>query len=163
MVNALADAAQETGTPISPLVLMGDFNEYGECDRIGRCSHARYRSAMPGIAPLWQAQPLLRAATPFNFTTCCTKWAEAQADWQYHFDHIFTSFDPGKRTARVLEYQYPGVPPGACTSAACAGDVPPQMATGKRLPQGSWHRGWKLELSIPKRGFKASRTMWAHE
>ena len=150
MVSALADAAQKTGRPVWPLVLMGDFNEYGECDPVGRCSHARYRAAMPGIKPLWQEHPQLRAATPFNVTTCCTKWAEGQVDWQYHFDHIFTSFDPGHLAAEQIEYQYPGIPLGACASAACTGDTPPQPVAGRQhLPQGSWHRGWKLSLPLP--------------
>lgn len=147
IVDAVAAGVNATGRHAVPLVVLGDFNEYGECNKKGRCSAEYYRPAMKGIAPMWAGLPTLRPTVPFNTTTCCTKWHEAVEDWRHHFDHVFTSFDPGAAAQpQRIPYAYPATAK-PCATAACTGADPPGGATP--ASQGSWHRGWRVTLDVP--------------
>ena len=151
LVKSLAAGEQATGRAVGPLIVLGDFNEYGECSHEDdRCSSEVFRPAMSGMAALWRDQPSLRDVTPFGTTTCCTKWAEQQLDWFHHFDHVFTSFDVADGAAQLINYTYPGIR-GECSTPACAGDSPPSGShfLPSHKPQGSWHRGWELVFRLP--------------
>ena len=137
------------------LIILGDFNEFGECDASGRCSSESFRDARSAFAPMYSDWPRLVDVTPFNLTTCCTKWHwEGAPDWRHHFDHIWTSLK-ADRPPELMPYSYPGrqadgLDRPACANAACTGDWPPGgRGNGKMLlAHGTWHRGLKVQLRL---------------
>jgi hypothetical protein len=84
--------------------------------------------------------------------TCCTKWSPTDRfsddypDWRFQFDHVFATgpFTVAKQPT-LMPYAYPGTA-AACIDAACTGEIPPENATA--TAQGSWHRGWQVDLLL---------------
>jgi len=157
LADALAGHAQAAGTPIvgAPLLLMGDFNEFGECTLPpeGKCTKDWYAPAKALIEPLWQylGYGEIADAVPFGEATCCTKWSDLekqtqrawQADWWHDFDRLFySSRFFSASTPTFIDYSYPGA--GACQDAACTGNLTPQSTSA----QGSWHRGWRATFDF---------------
>ena len=115
------------------------------------------------MAPLWgnatfpgYFRGTARDTVPPSSTTCCTKWAAADrdtsghAEWIFEFDHLFVVGDgvqlaPGTSAATVMPYAYPGVA-APCADEACTGENPPKNVTA--TAQGSWHRGWVVDLVV---------------
>eukprot|EP00747_Dinoflagellata_sp_TGD_P168785 gnl/TRDRNA2_/TRDRNA2_196002_c0_seq1.p1 gnl/TRDRNA2_/TRDRNA2_196002_c0~~gnl/TRDRNA2_/TRDRNA2_196002_c0_seq1.p1 ORF type:complete len:330 (+),score=50.59 gnl/TRDRNA2_/TRDRNA2_196002_c0_seq1:60-1049(+) len=154
LADALREGYKATGNdPMStPVIVLGDFNEFGECalpPHQDHCFHARYFNATMGIAPLWSylGKLAMRDAVPFNTTTCCTKWREGIDDWWHHFDKVIYSlkFLTVSKPLEMIPYKYPGIE-GACDTPACTGAFPPHKT--KPTAQGSWHRGWQASLSF---------------
>ena len=52
---------------------------------------------------------------------------------------------PGTSAATVMPYAYPGVA-APCADEACTGENPPKNVTA--TAQGSWHRGWVVDLVV---------------
>lgn len=109
------------------------------------------------MAPLWDGYFRGGAAdAAVNHTvTCCSKWAAADRhstpykEWEFEYDHVFLAGrvkpDPAAATpVRPLPYRYPGTAT-PCADAACTGEDPPANTTATH--QGSWHRGWAMELA----------------
>jgi hypothetical protein len=67
-------------------------------------------------------------------------------EWSFEYDHVFAygSIAP-TAPASLISYTYPGTA-APCATAACTGEEPPQNQTA--LHQGSWHRGWSVELAL---------------
>jgi len=153
LASAFRDVASRSNRSAltDPFVIMGDFNEFGECSLPPEleCTNPWYKSAAEGIRPLWDYFGVgsVSAAVAYDVTTCCTKWKEGIPDWHHHFDKVYYSpkrlsvLSPPER----LAYTYPGIA-GACGTAACTGDSPP----GGVAPtaQGSWHRGWQAAFAF---------------
>jgi len=149
--DALANASLSANAPIkdAPLVIVGDFNEFGECSLPpnSRCNNPWYEPTRALIEPLWSylGNSQVADAVPFNTTTCCTKWSQREvagggrfeADWRHHFDHMyFSSKHISASPPSFINYSYPGT---ECADSACTGNKPEQ----KTYAQGSWHRGWQ--------------------
>ena len=47
--------------------------------------------------------------------------------------------------AAVMPYEYPGLA-APCADNACTGENPPRNTTA--TSQGSWHRGWVVDLVV---------------
>jgi len=84
--------------------------------------------------------------------TCCTKWAPADRhstsyeEWRFEYDHIFaTAALSSVAPPLLIPYEYPGTR-APCADAACTGEDPPENTTAAH--QGSWHRGWIVELAM---------------
>ena len=95
-----------------------------------------------------------RDLVPAHSVTCCTKWAPADRgstnyqEWRFEYDHVFVAGNLSGPAASELPYAYPGVA-RACSDPFCTGEDPPGNVTA--LYQGSWHRGWTVNLSLPSR------------
>lgn len=158
LADALSRHAQASGRPVkgSALLLLGDFNEFGECTLPpeGKCTNDWYAPAKALIEPLWSylGYSEMADAVDFNTTTCCTKWSDAekqsqkdkgwQADWRHHFDRLY--FTPrffSASTPTFIDYTYPGV---TDCGDACTGNAPSNPTSS----QGSWHRGWQLTFTF---------------
>lgn len=155
---ALDAASKATGgglTPSSNLVFMGDFNEFewedNPCPRPFYPPDCRAQAAAR-MAPLWQGwlKGSARDVATNHTTTCCTKWAPkdrhttSYREWRFEYDHVFVSGEAFARgSSRLIPYAYPGTS-GACADEACTGEDPPRNVTA--LHQGSWHRGWVVDV-----------------
>lgn len=153
LAAALRNGSTAAGTTVRniPFLIMGDFNEWGECSLPPdvKCTAAKYKSAVWGMTPLWSylGEDSVQAAVSYASTTCCTKWAEGEKDWHHHFDRIFYSNKSLTLLSQpsVLPYRYPGTN-GTCATATCTGDDPPGGVTP--TAQGSWHRGWQANFGL---------------
>jgi hypothetical protein len=145
-------------TPTSDLIVAGDFNEFEWEDN--PCPAPIYPTdcraqAAARMAPLWSGwlRGAARDVVPNHTVTCCTKWASADRhtttyeEWRFEYDHVFVSgaqlATNATHAASLLPYAYPGTA-AKCADAACTGEDPPQNVTARH--QGSWHRGWLVEL-----------------
>lgn len=142
--RALSSAAATTRRAVEPLLVLGDFNEYGELGL----------DSADGLGTLKSTHPSLRELTERSAVTCCTKWAEGLADWRHKFDHIYATFTPSRPPA-FIPYSYPGVAPHSeCATPACTGQTPPSalaLPTGNTRPSvGSWHRGYEFAFELPR-------------
>lgn len=164
LASALLAGASATGSVVAdvPLLIMGDFNEFGECSLppdvkctsipetvlgpLAKWSPFWYHATSWAMAPLWNLTAIADAV-PFNTTTCCTKWHEEAADWRHHFDHIYySSRHLGVAVQPTfIPYTYPALSV-QCETPACTGDSPPGGV--KPEAQGSWHRGWQASFSF---------------
>ena len=163
IATALDAASKATGgglTPKSNLIFMGDFNEFqwedNPCPKPFYPPDCRAQAAKR-MAPLWNGWLKGTAIdmTINHTTTCCTKWAPkdrhttSYTEWRFEYDHVFVSGDlfnigtPHK--AQLIPYTYPGTA-APCADPACTGEDPPKNVTAKH--QGSWHRGWLVDLFI---------------
>lgn len=147
LAQALAKAAADTGDDPKnrPLVIMGDFNEFGACSLppASQCTEAGYVPTMSLMAPLWEFLDVPQSGfsdqVRFGTVTCCTKWKEMDwSDWIYPYDHLFLSSHFWFNETLFMPYAYPGTA-SPCTDPACVGNSPPQNIVPKA--QGSWHRG----------------------
>ena len=73
-----------------------------------------------------------------------TRWRQS-ATAVGRYDHVFIAGDVHGPIASELPYEYPGVG-RPCADPFCTGEDPPGNVTA--LYQGSWHRGWKVELTL---------------
>lgn len=164
LVAALNAGAGATKSDITdtPLIIMGDFNEFGECSLPPdiKCTSIPktvlgplagwapfwYHATSWAMAPLWNLTAIADAV-PFNTTTCCTKWYEGEVDWRHHFDHIFysTKHFTIATNPTLIPYTYPTVE-DSCSTPACTGDNPP--GGSRPQAQGSWHRGWQAAFNF---------------
>lgn len=157
VADALAAHGEAAGASVqgAPLLLMGDFNEFGECTLPpeGKCPHDWYAPTKALIDPLWKYLGYgdISDAVPYGVATCCTKWSDAekqteqawQADWWHDFDRLyFSSRFLSASAPAFIEYTYPGV--GSCNDPACTGNATPQATSS----QGSWHRGWQATFTF---------------
>ena len=107
------------------------------------------------MAALWEGYLGGRArdVVTNHTVTCCTKWSykdrhtTSYEEWRFEYDHIFATRDHIRVTepAALIPYQYPGAA-APCADAACTGEDPPKNTTASF--QGSWHRGWKVQLEV---------------
>ena len=138
------------------VILAGDWNEFqwedNPCPAPAYPPDCRAQAArrMSALWDLYFAGDA-RDTVPSHSISCCTKWAPADrgttsyTEWRFEYDHIFATGGLVGGPAVELPYAYPGVAQ-PCSDAACTGENPPANVTA--LYQGSWHRGWKLELSL---------------
>jgi len=150
MAGVLAKGAAITGCEAAamPTVIVGDFNEFGECSVPPNvhCREPGFHRAARTLLPLWDyfGGTGVADATAATNATCCTKWHEnVRNDWWHHYDHMYytKAFLNVSKRATFIPYAYPGIP--SCTGAACTGPfhgAPPRS-------QGSWHRGLQTTLS----------------
>jgi hypothetical protein len=99
LAKAFKNASTATGDDprTQSVVMVGDFNEYGECalpaaqeaqeaqEALPKCTAAFYIPAAKGIKPLWDyfGQGKVKDLIAFDTSTCCTKWEEGVADWHH--------------------------------------------------------------------------------
>ena len=70
---------------------------------------------------------------------------EDQGIDRFEYDHICVAGNLSGPLATELAYAYPGVAE-ACSDPYCTGEDPPGNVT--TLYQGSWHRGWVVNLTV---------------
>lgn len=138
------------------VLLAGDWNEFEWEDN--PCPQPIYPTncralAAQRMSALWDGYfaGQARDHVPDHSVSCCTKWAPADRgttdyeEWRFEYDHIFVAGNLSGPPATELAYAYPGVAQ-ACSDPYCTGEDPPGNVTA--LYQGSWHRGWVVNLSV---------------
>ena len=178
MAAAIARGVAETGRAAdrNNLVVLGDFNEYGET-KGGR--EYLLDAGSPSLSSLVDTSPSIGMTTcecrppsatlatrPAAFTharewqpsqrphapvTGCTKWFYRDGATEYGRDwnHRFDHVFtslPVSRPVELIDYAYPATRDSECETPVCIGNEPPGRQPIRN--QGSWHRGLRVELEL---------------